>query len=86
MLDEKRVVIVCHVTYRVASRSYIAPDRFTTFQAHKVTYAMKRRQQPGASTGQPSKKQRTSTKAKGKQKQDLLPVAWPEYFQDVSVS
>ncbi|KAG8217199.1 hypothetical protein J3R82DRAFT_5282 [Butyriboletus roseoflavus] len=44
---------------------------------------MKRRESNSASTTQLSKKPRTSTKAKGRQKQDLEPVAWPEYFQDL---
>ncbi|KAF8556873.1 P-loop containing nucleoside triphosphate hydrolase protein [Imleria badia] len=45
---------------------------------------MKRREQPSTGTGKPTKKPRTSTKAKGKQKQDSQSVAWPEYFQDIA--
>ncbi|KIJ60621.1 hypothetical protein HYDPIDRAFT_32044 [Hydnomerulius pinastri MD-312] len=46
---------------------------------------MKRKEVPNATTGssnQPAKKPRTSTKAKGKQKQEPQ-VIWPEYFQDL---
>lgn len=46
---------------------------------------MKRKEPSSANTRQLFKKPRTSVKAKGKQKQDVQPVAWPEYFQDVSV-
>ncbi|KAF8126549.1 DEAD H helicase [Boletus edulis] len=44
---------------------------------------MKRKDPSSTSTGQLSKKPRTSAKDKGKQKQGL-PVTWPEYFQDLA--